>query len=61
MAIVPGKASIKIKWLVSIGIVNTFISYFIIFNIHPEFGLIFMSLVYGLSTSILFPLLLTIP
>jgi hypothetical protein len=61
LVFVSGSQTDKIKWLAITGIINSFISYFIIFQIHHESGLIFMSIVYGLCNSVIFPLLLTIP
>lgn len=58
---VKGSPTTKIKYLGGISIVSTFVCHFFIFNIHGELGLVLMSLLYGLSTSVLFPLLMTIP
>ena len=57
----PGRPSVKIFILFGIAVIQTFISFFLIYKISPEVGLIISSIIYGLSNSVLFPLLLLIP
>jgi fucose permease len=61
LAVVPGPPSAKVRNLAIIGILTTFLSVILIFHVHVEFGLIFTSILYGLTDSVLFPLLLTVP
>lgn len=61
MATVQGSASQKVELMGLIGVINSVVSYFVIFYVDPEFGLYSMSLLYGLCNSVLYALLLTIP
>ena len=61
LALVEGSPSTKIRNLGLFGILTTFIGYFLIFHVNPDLGLIVMTVLYGLSVSVLFPLLLTVP
>jgi hypothetical protein len=47
--------------LASIGVLNAIVSYFLIFTVNHEFGLIFMSLIFGIANSSMDALQLTIP
>lgn len=58
---IAGSPSNKIKNLGYVGIATTFIGYFLVFDVNSEFGLIIMSILFGLTNSVLFPLLLIIP
>lgn len=61
MATISGSASKKIIYFSLGGIITVCLCYFIIFYINAQFGLIIFSIGYGLFSSILFPVLLTIP
>jgi fucose permease len=61
LASVKGSDSQKMQILAVIGIINSIVSYFLIFNVSDEFGLIFMAVIFGLSNSSMYALQLTIP
>ena len=61
LAFVHGKASKKINVLFMVAILQTFLSLFIIYRVDAEVGLIVSSIIFGLSNSVMFPLLLMIP
>ena len=61
LAFVHGRASTKINVLFAIAILQSFLSLFIIYRVDPETGLIVSSIVFGLSNSVLFPLVLMSP
>lgn len=60
-AFLPGKVVAKIYALTMIGVSCSILAPFIIFNVDSEIGLIFASIIFGLSNSALFPLLLSLP
>ena len=61
LAFVDGKSSKKIEILIAIGVVQAFVSYFIIYHINAEMGLVMSAIIFGLSNSVVFPLLLIVP
>lgn len=61
LATIKGKPSKKLQILALSGLANSAVSYFLIFHVNHEFGLVFMSIVHGGCNSIFYALLLTIP
>ena len=61
LALVSGSPTAKVRNLGLIGFVTGFISFFLIFRVNSELGLIKMTILYGLTNSVLYPLILTIP
>ena len=61
LAFLKNSSSKKIEILTYVGVIGSFLSYFFIWYVNPIFGIVFMSLIYGLCGSVMFPLLLTIP
>ena len=60
-AFVPGKPSLKIYILLGAATFQTFLSTILIYHVSPEIGLIATAIIFGLSNSVLFPLLLIVP
>lgn len=56
-----GKASSKVYLLTTIAMLQSLFSLFLINKVDANIGMIITSLVFGLSNSVLFPLLLVIP
>jgi hypothetical protein len=61
LAAVKGSDVWKLEILALVGVVNSGVSYVLIFMVNSEFGLIFMSVFYGVANSSMYALQLTIP
>ena len=57
----PGKIKQKIYALVIVGVFCSIFSVVLIYFVNPELGLVFGSIIFGMSNSALFPLLLSLP
>ena len=60
-AFIGGSASSKVYSLTILAILQAFLSLFLINTVNAEKGMLVSSLVFGLTNSVLFPLLLVIP